>query len=44
MIPELEEERLVQVHSLPGLSTETHLKEKLEEKRKEKIEKETDMK
>jgi hypothetical protein len=36
VISELEEERLVQVHSLPGLSSETHLKEKLEEKGKEK--------
>lgn len=36
MILELEEEGSLQVHSLPGLSSEGHLKEKLREKEKKK--------
>lgn len=36
MILELEEEGSLQVHSLPGLSSESHLKEKLKEKEKKK--------
>lgn len=42
MILELEEEGSLQVHSLPGLSSEGHLKEKLREKEKKKAQKQTD--
>lgn len=42
MILELEEEGSLQVHSLPGLSSESHLKEKLKEKEKKKAQKQTD--
>lgn len=43
MILELEEEGSRQVHSLPGLSSESHLKETLKEKeKKKKAQKQTD--